>query len=130
MDDRTADDAASFSSVFDQLAAALNEAAANDRHRRSHSSFGETTLRMARASDAPPPRIPRGDRSRDFAVYAAPHRPSRPYVEPRPAEITTHRVFRQVNAAATQRSAGPIAALVVGAALTILAGVAALMLVT
>lgn len=123
MDDR-APDSATFSGVFDQLADALREAEASappttrDR-RRSRPSFPELTVRMTRPpmpACPPPPRPipaapihilvdaprpqPRGDRSRDRATYAAPHRPSRPHFESRAGDVTTRRLARRRGASA------------------------------
>jgi len=56
---------------------------------------------------AVPKKKPRGDTSRDHAVYAAPHRPSvPPRLDRRAADVTTKRILRELNAAAATAPKG------------------------
>jgi hypothetical protein len=127
-----------FSGVFDQLADALKASGASPsttlrQHRpaRRH-GHGQTQIFASRpipreppsfeatmALDsteieivpAKPPRRKRDvDRSRDHAVYAAPHRPIRAHAHSRPDDIITQRILRRALTKATNAGRGvPIA---------------------
>lgn len=118
-----------FSGVFDQLADALKKADASPsttlrqhrpprRHARSHPQpppapdplvpvtiIPEAILQTIPARPPKQAKPPREiDRSRDHAVYAAPHRPSRPHFHSRPDDVITERIFRRAMQTASNAS--------------------------
>jgi hypothetical protein len=122
------------SGVFDQLADALKASGASPSttlrqhrpaRRHGHASTQtfasrpipqgppsfETTIELDGSEieviPAKPPRRKRDvDRSRDHAVYAAPHRPMRPHAHSRPDDIVTERILRRALTTATKAGRG------------------------
>jgi len=105
-----------FSGVFDQLADALGSSGATPSATLRHARAARKRAYAARGVQAPTPlepivvpqvsvipaKPPREiDRSRDHAVYAAPHRPLRPHYHSRPEDIATQRVLRRAIATAS-----------------------------
>jgi len=61
----------------------------------------EPVVTISDSRPPPVPKKPRGDTSRDHAVYAAPHRPNAaPRLDRQTADVTTKRILRELNAAA------------------------------
>lgn len=122
------------SGVFDRLADALKASGASP----------SVTLRQQRAARPPRPHGPTEvfasrpipvehdarkevDRSRDHAVYAAPHRPIRAHAHSRPDDIITERILRGAIATASEARRGVPVALI-AFALTMLTGLGVLFL--
>lgn len=141
-----------FSGVFDQLADALKASGASPsttlRHQRAARParrHGQTQVFASRPVPLDPtipievepeviPSKPRRrkerkevDRSRDHAVYAAPHRPIRPHAHSRPDDIITERVLRQAMATAAKARRG-VPVTLIAFAVTMLVGLGVLLL--
>lgn len=99
---------------FDQLADALKSAGPTPSATLRHARAARKKAYAARGMQAPTPLEPIAvaqvipakppreiDRSRDHAVYAAPHRPLRPHMHSRPDDIATERGMRRVIATAS-----------------------------
>jgi hypothetical protein len=111
------------SGVFDHLADALKAADA-------------APSRTLRIQHPPPPRpaprtVPLVDCSRDYADYAAPHRPSRPHVPSRPDDVITKPIMRRVHALVNARETGESLRMVmISFTVTVVLGLSAVFLFT
>jgi hypothetical protein len=88
---------------------------------------------LADAIEVIPAKLPRRrvkeiDRSRDHAVYAAPHRPIRPHAHSRPDDVITERVLRQAIATASNAHR-TVPVMLVTFAITIALGLAVFLVV-
>lgn len=133
------------SGVFDQLADALKAAGASPsttlRHQRAarpprRQTHAQTQTFASRPIPVEPvaPPSPRRrkerkevDRSRDHAMYAAPHRPVRPHAHSRPDDIITERILRRAIATASKARRGAPMTLI-AFVLTLLVGLGAFLL--